>query len=94
MTNELRYVGKPVARDDAIDKVTGAARYTHDLAVPGMLHAAMVTSPHASARIVHIDTSAACAVPGVRAVLTGEELDHRLGLYMIDKRIPARGVVR
>ena len=45
MASELRYVGKPVSRDDAIDKVTGAARYTHDLAVPGMLHAALVTSP-------------------------------------------------
>ena len=52
MTNELRYVGKPVSRDDAIDKVTGAARYTHDLVLPGMLHAAVLTSPHASARIV------------------------------------------
>ena len=94
MTSELRYVGKPVARDDAIDKVTGAARYTHDLAIPGMLHAALVTSPHASARIVRIDTSAAAALHGVRAVLTGDGLCYQLGLYMQDKCILARGVVR
>ena len=93
MSAELRYVGKPVSRDDAVDKVTGAARYTHDLAIPGMLHAAMVTSPHASARIVRIESSAA-ALPGVRAVLTGEALDYRVGLYMVDKRILARDVVR
>jgi CO/xanthine dehydrogenase Mo-binding subunit len=94
MSAELRYVGKPVARDDAIDKVTGAARYTHDLALPGMLHAAVLTSPHASARILKTDTSAAEALPGVRAVLTGDALDYRLGLYLQDKRILARGVVR
>jgi CO/xanthine dehydrogenase Mo-binding subunit len=94
MTGELRYVGKAVSRDDSIDKVTGAARYTHDLAVPGMLHAALLTSPHASARIVRIDTAAAAALPGVRAILTGEGLCYRLGLYMQDKCILARGVVR
>ncbi len=94
MSGELRYVGKPVARDDAIDKVTGAARYTHDLALPGMLHAAVLTSPHASARILKIDTSAAEALPGVRAILTGDGLCYRLGLYLQDKCILARGVVR
>ena len=94
MASELRYVGKPVARDDAIDKVTGTARYTHDLAVPGMLHAALVTSPHASARIVCVETSTATVLPGVRAVLAGDGLCHQLGLYMQDKWILARGVVR
>jgi CO/xanthine dehydrogenase Mo-binding subunit len=94
MSADLRYVGKPVARDDAIDKVTGAARYTHDLALPGMLHSAVLTSPHASARILKIDTSAAEALPGVRAVLTGDGLCYRLGLYLQDKCILARGVVR
>ncbi len=91
---ELRVVGTSVPRDDAIDKVTGAARYTTDLAIPGMLYSAILTSPHASARILHIDTTSACAVPGVRAVLTGEDLDIRLGLYLCDKRILARDIVR
>ncbi len=91
---ELRVVGTPVVREDAVDKVTGAARYTTDLLLPGMLHAAILTSPHASARIVRIDTELARAVPGVRAVLTGADLDVRLGLYLRDKRILARDVVR
>ena len=94
MTRELRVVGTSVPRDDAIDKATGAARYTTDLALPGMLHAAVLTSPHASARIVRVDLEAARAVPGVRAVLAGSDLDVRLGLYLRDKRILARDVVR
>lgn len=91
---DLRYVGKSVSREDGIDKVAGTARYTHDLLVPGMLHAALVRSPHASARIVRVDTEAAAALPGVRAVLTGNGLCYRLGLYMQDKCILAREVVR
>lgn len=94
MSRELRVVGKPVTREDAVDKVTGAARYTADIGLPGMLYAAILTSPHASARIVSIDTERARAVPGVRAVLTGEDVDTRLGLYMRDKRVLARDVVR
>ena len=92
--SDLKYVGKGVSRSDGVDKVSGVARYTHDLIVPGMLHAAVVTSPHASARIVRIKTDAAAAVPGVRAILTGDGLCYRLGLYMQDKCILAREVVR
>ncbi|UCF09404.1 MAG: xanthine dehydrogenase family protein molybdopterin-binding subunit, partial [Candidatus Bipolaricaulota bacterium] len=91
---DLRVVGTPVARADAVDKVTGAGRYTHDLSLPGMLHVALVTSPHASARIVAIDAEAARRMPGVRAVLTGDGLCFRLGLYLQDKCILARDVVR
>jgi len=91
---DLRYVGHPVSRDDGIEKVSGVARYTHDLSVPGMLHAAVLTSPHASARILSIDKSAAEALPGVRVVLAGDCLCYRLGLYMQDKCILARDVVR
>ena len=94
MSRELQVVGRPIDRADAIDKVTGAARYTHDLAIPGMLHTALVLSPHASARIVSIDTAKAEALPGVRVVLTGDGLCYQLGLYMQDKCILARDVVR
>ncbi|MBE0636293.1 xanthine dehydrogenase family protein molybdopterin-binding subunit, partial [Candidatus Bipolaricaulota bacterium] len=94
MTRELSYVGKPVARADAIDKVTGSAQYTHDLCLPGMLHTALVLSPHASARIVSVDTEQAERLPGVRAVLSGKGLCYQLGLYMQDKCILARDVVR
>ena len=54
----------------------------------------MKQSPHARARIVKIDSSRAKRLPGVRAVLTGEELDVRLGLYVVDKYILAKGEVR
>ena len=92
--SDLKYVGKGISREDGIDKVSGAARYTHDLVVPGMLHTAVIKSPQASARIVRIRTEAAEALPGVRVVLTGEGLCYRLGLYMQDKCILAREFVR
>ena len=55
----LLVVGKDVPRTDAIPKVTGAAQYVADLHLPGMLHAAVLRSPHPHARIVSIDVSAA-----------------------------------
>ncbi len=90
----LRWVGKPIERIDGVAKATGTATYVHDMVVPGMLYARMVTSPHARARIVSIDTSAAEALEGVYAVLVGRDLDYKVGLYMIDKDILARGEVR
>ena len=69
----LLVVGKDVPRTDAIPKVTGAAQYVADLNLPGMLHAAVLRSPHPHARIVSIDTSAAAALPGVKAVVTGAD---------------------
>ena len=63
---DLRHVGRPEVRIDGLDKVTGAAVFVDDLDFgPDLLHAAIVESPHAHARIVSIDTSAAAAVPGV-----------------------------
>jgi len=50
--------------------------------------------PHASAKILSIDTREAEKMPGVHAVLVGGELDYKVGLYMIDKDILAKGVVR
>jgi len=89
-----QYVGGAHPRPDAYDKVTGEATYTHDMALPGMLWARIKISPHAAAKIVSVDTSQAQAVPGVRAILLGDEMDQRLGLYMADKRVLARGSVR
>jgi CO/xanthine dehydrogenase Mo-binding subunit/CO/xanthine dehydrogenase FAD-binding subunit len=70
-------VGKDVPRTDAVPKVTGAAQYVADLHFPGMLHAAVLRSPHPHARIVSIDTSAAAVLPGVRAVATGSDTAKR-----------------
>ncbi len=67
-------VGKPIRRQDGLDKLTGRTRYAGDISVPGLLHARLVLSPYAHARIVNIDTSAALEVPGVKFVYTGSTL--------------------
>lgn len=69
----LLVVGKDVQRTDAVPKVTGAAQYVADLHMPGMLHGAVLRSPHPNARILSIDISAALAMPGVKTVITGED---------------------
>ena len=66
----LNVVGTRGPNIDAIARVTGTAKYTGDIEVPGMLHARVLRSPHAHARIVSIDTSKAEALPGVKAVIT------------------------
>ena len=60
----LHYVGTRPIRHDGVDKVTGRANYGADFSLPGMLHGAVLRSPHAHARIVSIDTAAAEAMPG------------------------------
>ncbi|MDQ7821566.1 MAG: xanthine dehydrogenase family protein molybdopterin-binding subunit [Candidatus Eremiobacteraeota bacterium] len=90
----LKCVGHGVERLDTVEKLTGEALYTADLRLPGMLHAKVKKSPHAKARILKIDTSDAMKIPGVHAILTGDELDYRVGLYLVDKHILAKGTVR
>ncbi len=67
-------IGARVARKEDRRFITGAGRYTDDMVVPGMKHAAFVRSPHAHAEITAIDTSAAEAMPGVIGVLTGRQI--------------------
>ena len=67
---ETAVVGKRLPRIDAYERVSGAAVYTLDLQLPGMLHAAIVRCPHAHARVKRVDTARAEAMPGVRGVLT------------------------
>jgi len=64
------YIGTTPDRPDGLDKVTGRARYGADISLPGMLHGAVVRSPHAHAKILKIDTSKAMALDGVKAVIT------------------------
>ena len=71
---EFTYVGTRPIRHDGLDKVTGRANYGADFTLPGMLHGYILRSPHAHARIVSIDTSAAEAMPEVRAVVTGYDI--------------------
>ena len=94
-TAGLLVVGKDVPRTDAIPKVTGAAQYVADLRLPGMLHAAVLRSPHPHARIVGMDTSAAAALPGVKAVATGADTAQRKwGCFRPDLYPLAIGKVR
>lgn len=65
-----RVVGKSEPKVDAVKLAAGKPVYTDDIEMPGMLHAALLTSPHAHARIRDIDTSEAERLPGVHAVLT------------------------
>ncbi|WP_017241915.1 molybdopterin-dependent oxidoreductase [Streptomyces sp. SS] len=66
-------VGRNVGAPAGPQVVTGAARYTFDVEVPGLLHMKLLRSPHPHARIVAIDTAAALRVPGVVGVLTHED---------------------
>ncbi len=66
----LNVAGTSVARRDLDAKLTGEAKYTADLRLPGMLHGAILRSPHAHAEIVGVDASEALRLPGVRAVVT------------------------
>ncbi|BCJ49008.1 dehydrogenase [Actinoplanes sp. NBRC 14428] len=71
-------VGASTGAPAGPEVVTGTARYTFDLDVPGLLHLKVLRSPHAHARILGIDTAEALAVPGVRAVLTHADAPARL----------------
>ncbi|MGA7453190.1 MAG: xanthine dehydrogenase family protein molybdopterin-binding subunit [Rhodoplanes sp.] len=66
-------VGASVRRKEDFRFITGRGQYTDDIARPGQVYAAFVRSPHAHAAINHVDTSAAAAMPGVLAVLTGAD---------------------
>jgi aerobic carbon-monoxide dehydrogenase large subunit len=68
------FVGRALRRKEDPRLVTGRGSYTDDLVLPGMLHAAIVRSPEAHARITSIDTSAAKELPWVEAVFTGGDL--------------------
>jgi CO/xanthine dehydrogenase Mo-binding subunit len=77
---EFNVVGTRPIRHDGAEKVTGRARYSADLNLPGMLHAKILRSPHAHARIKNIDTSKAEALSGVKAVVTSADLPQPTGI--------------
>ena len=70
---DLKVVGTNPVKHDGLDKVTGRAKFGADLIMPGMLYGKILRSPHAHAVIKSIDTSKAAAVPGVKAVITGDD---------------------
>ena len=66
----LKIVGRPHPRVDGAAKVTGSAKYTHDVYLPGMVYGKFLRSPYAHAKITHIDASEAEGLPGVLGVYT------------------------
>lgn len=92
-----RVSGASVRRRDAYEKVTGTAKYCVDVAMPDMLHAAVVRSERAHARIVSVDISEAVKQPGVAAVITADDLEGlfpRFGHIIADHPILAIEKVR
>jgi selenium-dependent xanthine dehydrogenase len=73
-SGETHTVGHSCQRPDAREKVTGAAIYAADLRFPGMLHAKVLRSQHAHARVLRVETSRARSLPGVAAVLTADDI--------------------
>jgi len=71
---ELHVVGQRVTRMDAIEKVTGSARYTADIQLPGMLYAALLRVPVPRGRVTSLDLAPALALPGVRGAISLDDL--------------------
>ena len=71
---EYKVLGTRPIRHDGVDKVTGRALYGADFQITGLLHGRVLRSPHAHARILSIDTSRAEALPGVKGVVTAQDL--------------------
>ncbi len=91
MTAVFSALGQPVPQDEGPDKVSGQALYAADLILPGMLWGKVLRSPYSHAKILHVNTQPAKRIPGVHAVLTGEELpDRRVGRLLRDIPVLAR----
>ncbi|MCC6778285.1 MAG: molybdopterin-dependent oxidoreductase [Hyphomicrobiales bacterium] len=91
-----RFIGANVRRTDAPSKVTGALKYAGDMVMPGMLHMAVLRSPHPHARIVAIDTRQAEAMPGIEGVITAADVPGHdgFGVFVHDQPVMARDKVR
>ncbi len=70
MAKEFRVVGKQVRDISAADRVSGQLQFSNDVQLPGMLHAKLLKSPYARAKVLNVDSSAAQALPGVKLVMT------------------------
>src|SRR2546427_91522 len=88
LTMTQRYVGQAMKRKEDPRLVSGTATYVDDVVPPGMLHMAVTRSMHAHARIKRIDTSKAQKLPGVVAVVTGEEVAAHCGLIPCAASLP------
>src|SRR6266536_5964589 len=85
MTASASVIGAPIPRIEGPEKVTGRALYAADISLPGMLWGKILRSPYPHARIQRIDASRAWSVPGVRAVVTGQDVPgHYIGKILRD----------
>jgi 4-hydroxybenzoyl-CoA reductase alpha subunit len=96
MAEKLSVVGRSLIKPDAFSKVTGQTKFADDLFLPRMLYGRILRSPHPHARILHLDTARARALPGVLAVLTGDDLPVKFGILPVsqDEEALAREKVR
>ncbi|MGH9862795.1 MAG: xanthine dehydrogenase family protein molybdopterin-binding subunit [Candidatus Acidiferrales bacterium] len=83
-----KWIGMPLKRREDPRLIQGLAHYVDDIALPGMLHAAFLRSPHAHARVRKIDIRAAEKAPGVVAVLTGKDIAGKLGFVPVAADLP------
>lgn len=83
--SEYSVVGRRLPRVDALEKVTGAAKYGADVHPPGMLYGKIVRSEYAHAKILHIDTTEAEMLPGVRAIITQADVESGRKVFASDK---------
>ncbi|MGG1401610.1 xanthine dehydrogenase family protein molybdopterin-binding subunit [Bacillus salipaludis] len=83
--NMKNIVGKPEPRIDVIEKAAGKMRYVGDFSNPGQLHAKLVTSTQAHARIKSISIEEAWKIPGIRAIVTGNLFPYHIGPILADR---------
>ena len=90
------FIGKNVRRIDTPSKVSGRLKYAADMTMPGLLHVQVLRSPHAHARIVSIDTSAAEAIEGVAGIITSADVpgEDGFGVFVNDQPVMAQDKVR
>jgi aerobic carbon-monoxide dehydrogenase large subunit len=86
------YIGQPLKRREDFKFLTGRGRYVDDIKIPGVLHMAVLRSPHAHAAMKTIDLSSAKNAPGVRLVLSGEDLAGKIGPIVPNWIIPGTKV--
>lgn len=92
---EYQYIGKSIPKVDSVQKALGTAKYINDLSFPNMLWGRVLRSIYPHARILHIDTSKAERLPGIKAVLTAKDVpDARYGVFIKDEVVFARTKVR
>src|SRR4026208_922265 len=90
MANKLKLIGENYTTPDLVAKVTGQAKYAEDFRVDGMLFVKLLLSPLPHGRVKSIDTSKALAMPGVKGILTADELPAPADLVTdLGQRIPA-----